>query len=106
MKEEVVEEDLQGEIKMNWQNIIKRRKTQRLEEESYITDRIRQGKEKVSEDKNKVKFVGDSVREQKERDIKRYGKEFLRRQKKERQRLKNMDSKQRLENPVVDLKGD
>jgi len=91
---------------MNWQNIIKRRKTQRLEEESYITDRIRQGKEKVLEDKNKVKFVGDSVREQKERDIKRYGKEFLRRQKKERQRLKNMDSKQRLENPVVDLKGD
>lgn len=105
-----MEEDLQGEIKMKWQNIIKRRKTQRLEEQSYITDRISQGKKQVSEDKDKVKFVGDYIRELeelesqiKQRDIKRYGKEFLRRQKEARQRIKNMPNESK---PVVDLKGD
>ena len=48
---------------------------------------------KIKEGKDKVKFVTDNIREEEERNIKRYGKEFIRRQREARQRLKDSSKK-------------
>ena len=48
---------------------------------------------KNKEGKDKVKFVTDNIREEEERNIKRYGKEFIRRQREARQRLKDSSKK-------------
>jgi hypothetical protein len=58
----------------------------------YSTDRANK---KIKEGKDKVKFVRDNIREEEERNIKRYGKEFVRRQREARQRLRDSSKKRR-----------